>query len=74
MATARVAAQEQEPNLAPAVAASAADQALRGAERLRVYIQSGITSIRDTGSHGDVPFRLKEWVAQHRIPGPRVPS
>ena len=49
-----------------------ADAALRGAERLRYYLESGITSVRDVASHGTVPFRLKEWVAQNRIPGPRV--
>lgn len=61
-----------EPGVFPAIGRSPADQALRGMERLRVYIQSGITSVRDTGSDGDVPFRLKDWVAAHRLPGPRV--
>jgi imidazolonepropionase-like amidohydrolase len=51
---------------------SAADQALRGAERLRYFVESGVTSVRDVASHGDVVFRLKEWVARNRIPGPRV--
>lgn len=46
--------------------------ALRGVERLRYFIESGITSVRDTGSKGDVPFRLKEFVAENRIPGPRI--
>ena len=41
-------------------------------EKLRYFIESGITSVRDVGSRSDVPFRLKEWVAQNRIPGPRV--
>ncbi len=45
---------------------------LRGVERLRYFIESGITSVRDTGSKYDVPFRLKEFVASNRIPGPRV--
>jgi imidazolonepropionase-like amidohydrolase len=49
-----------------------ADAALRGVERLRYYLETGITSVRDVASHGTVPFRLKEWVAQNRIPGPRV--
>ena len=46
--------------------------ALRGAERLRFYIESGITSVRDVASSGTVPFNLKRWVAENRIPGPRV--
>ena len=45
---------------------------LRGVERLRFFVESGITSVRDVGSHGVVPFRLKEWVSANRIPGPRV--
>ncbi|MBM4189019.1 MAG: amidohydrolase family protein [Gemmatimonadetes bacterium] len=45
---------------------------LRGVERLRAYIASGITSVRDVGSHGDVAFRLKDWVRARRLPGPRV--
>jgi len=49
-----------------------ADAALRGAERLRYYIECGITSVRDVASHGYAPFRLKQWVAQNRIAGPRV--
>jgi imidazolonepropionase-like amidohydrolase len=54
------------------VAGSRADAALRGVERLRYYIESGITSIRDVGSEGDVPFRLQAWVKQNRVIGPRV--
>jgi len=49
-----------------------AERTLLGVERLRYYIESGITSVRDLASHGMVPFRLKEWVRQNRIPGPRV--
>ena len=45
---------------------------LRGVERLRYFIESGITSVRDTGSKYDIPFRLKDWVSDNRIPGPRV--
>jgi imidazolonepropionase-like amidohydrolase len=41
-------------------------------DKLRYFIESGITSIRDVGSSGDVPFRLKEWVTKNRIPGPRI--
>ncbi len=54
------------------VAMNDADATLRGVEKLRYFIESGITSIRDVGSKGDVPFRLKVWVAENRIPGPRV--
>jgi imidazolonepropionase-like amidohydrolase len=53
-------------------AISEADSTLRAVEKLRFYLESGITSIRDVGSKGDIPFRLKEWVAQNRIAGPRV--
>ncbi|MGB2899255.1 MAG: amidohydrolase family protein [Candidatus Acidiferrum sp.] len=49
-----------------------ADATLRGVEKLRYFLESGITSVRDVGSQGDVPFRLKEWVRENRIPGPRV--
>ncbi len=54
------------------LAVSQADATLRGVERLRYFVESGITSVRDVGSHGDAPFRLKEWSAAGRIPGPRV--
>jgi len=54
------------------VAASEADGALRASEKLRYFIESGITSVRDVGSMGNVTFRLKEWVNENRIVGPRV--
>ncbi len=53
-------------------AISDADSTLRAAEKLRFFLECGVTSIRDVGSKGDVPFRLKEWVSQNRVPGPRV--
>lgn len=53
-------------------AISEADSTLRAVEKLRFYLESGITSIRDVASKGDIPFRLKEWVSQNRIAGPRV--
>jgi imidazolonepropionase-like amidohydrolase len=56
----------------PEVAEDMADATLRGVERLRFFIESGITSVRDVASAGTAPFRLKDWVAQDRIPGPRV--
>jgi len=49
-----------------------AERTLLGVERLRFYIESGVTSVRDLASHGMVPFRLKDWVRENRIPGPRV--
>ncbi|MGH9823432.1 MAG: amidohydrolase family protein [Blastocatellia bacterium] len=61
-----------EPGLPPDIGMSLSDATLRGAERLRFYLESGITSIRDVASTGDAPFRLKEWVNEGRIPGPRV--
>lgn len=45
---------------------------INAAERLKWYIESGITSIRDIGSHGDIPFRLKDWIIQNRMCGPRL--
>ncbi|MHB1327897.1 MAG: amidohydrolase family protein, partial [Gemmatimonadales bacterium] len=51
---------------------SVADGALRGVERLRYYIESGITTVRDVASNGDTPFLLKQWVAEGRVVGPRV--
>src|SRR5207249_5133885 len=54
------------------VAMNDADATLRAVEKLRYFIESGITSVRDVGSKGDVTFRLKGWVAENRIAGPRV--
>ena len=61
-----------EPDVLLPQAQSPSDATLRGMERLRFFIECGITSIRDAGSSTDVPFRLKAWVAQNRLPGPRV--
>ena len=60
------------PETDPGRTADAADGALRGAERLRYFIETGITSIRDVGSFGSIAMILKDWVRQDRIPGPRV--
>jgi imidazolonepropionase-like amidohydrolase len=49
-----------------------ADSALRGVERMRYYVESGITSARDTGSHGLAPFILKTWSSEGRIAAPRL--
>jgi imidazolonepropionase-like amidohydrolase len=49
-----------------------ADAALRAVERARYFLESGITSIRDVGSHGFVPFRMKAWISENRVAGPRI--
>src|SRR6266852_5767166 len=54
------------------VAMDESDATLRATEKLRYFLESGITSVRDVGSQGDVTFRLKAWVSENRIPGPRV--
>ena len=48
------------------------DGTLRAVQRLRFFIESGITSVRDVASEGDVTFRLKEWVGRNDIVGPRI--
>ena len=60
------------PEVDPGRVTDAADGALRGGERLRYFIESGITSIRDVGSFGSIGMILKDWVREDRIPGPRV--
>ena len=63
----------ERPGLAgPVSEDSQSDAALRGIERLRYFIESGITSVRDVGSHGMAPFQLKLWQYLGRIPGPRM--
>jgi imidazolonepropionase-like amidohydrolase len=54
------------------IAADEADATLRASEKLRYFLESGITSVRDVGSQGNVTFRLKQWVNENRIAGPRV--
>lgn len=61
-----------EQGIPPDIAEGQSDATLRGVERLRFFLESGITSVRDVASHGDAPFRLKEWVAEGRLPGPRI--
>lgn len=51
---------------------SEADATLRAVERLRFYIESGITTVRDVAAEGVVPFRIKDWVWQDRLPLPRI--
>ena len=48
-----------------------ADGILRGVERMRFYVESGITTTRDVGSLDGI-FRLKAWVSDHRLTGPRI--
>ncbi len=45
---------------------------INAVERMKWYIEGGITSIRDMGSHGDIPFRLKDMVVMNRVCGPRL--
>ncbi|HKP28868.1 MAG TPA: amidohydrolase family protein [Gemmatimonadales bacterium] len=61
-----------EPGVSVDETQSQADAALRGMERLRFYLESGITSIRDVASQGMAPYRLKDWQNAGRIPGPRI--
>jgi imidazolonepropionase-like amidohydrolase len=61
-----------DAGVSPANSVDEADATLRAVERMRYYIESGITSVRDVASHWEVPYRLKDWVAQRRLPGPRV--
>jgi imidazolonepropionase-like amidohydrolase len=57
---------------APLSAESVSDATLRGINRMHIYAQSGITSVRDVASDGEVPFALKRWQSEGRIAGPRV--
>src|SRR5262249_41407850 len=50
-----------------AMAEDDADATLRASEKLRYFVESGITSVRDVGSQGDVTFRLKQWVSENRL-------
>jgi imidazolonepropionase-like amidohydrolase len=51
---------------------SGAESVMRGLKRLPLYLESGITSVRDVGSHGDSPFVLKRLQASGEIQGPRI--
>ena len=61
-----------EPGLTVDTAQSQGEATLRALERLRFFAESGITSVRDAASARDIPFRIKAWVAGHRLPLPRV--
>jgi len=54
------------------LASSQSEATLRGVDHLRYFIESGITSIRDVASRGEVPFLLKAWISKNRLPGPRI--
>lgn len=45
---------------------------IRAIEKMGLYLRSGITSLRDVASRGDVAFALKDWVRQGRLAGPRI--
>ena len=51
---------------------SQADAALRGVERLRHFLVSGVTTVRDVASHGMAPFILSNYIKEGNIPGPRI--
>ncbi len=51
---------------------SGAASVMRGLARMQIYLQAGVTSVRDVASHGDAPFVLKKLQAQGKIAGPRV--
>lgn len=61
-----------EANIFSNANTSAAESVMRGLKRLPVYLESGITSVRDVGSHGDSPFVLKRLQAAGEIQGPRI--
>jgi len=51
---------------------SGAESAMRGLTRMALYLESGVTSVRDVASHGDAPFVLKRLQAAGEIQGPRI--
>ena len=51
---------------------SGAESVMRGLKRMALFIESGITSVRDVGSHGDSPFVLKRLQSAGEIQGPRI--
>jgi imidazolonepropionase-like amidohydrolase len=51
---------------------SSVESTMRGLLRMKTYLESGVTSVRDVGSHGDVPFVLKARQSTGEIPGPRI--
>jgi imidazolonepropionase-like amidohydrolase len=53
-------------------ASSGGEETLRAAARMSIYLQAGVTSVRDVASTGDIPFVLKRWQSEGRLSGPRV--
>ncbi len=51
---------------------SDAAAAIRGVEKLRWFLDGGITAVRDVGTRNDVALRLKEAVQRGLVQGPRV--
>ncbi|NYF30728.1 amidohydrolase family protein [Sphingopyxis sp. JAI108] len=51
---------------------SGAESVMRGLKRMGVYLESGVTSVRDLASHGDAPFVLKRLQATGELSGPRI--
>lgn len=51
---------------------SDAAAAIRGIEKLGLYLDGGITAVRDLGGANDVAQKIQEAVARHIFPGPRV--
>lgn len=46
--------------------------AIRGVEKLGLYLDGGITAVRDLGGPGDVAQKIQEAVVRRIVPGPRV--
>ncbi|MEP7384218.1 MAG: amidohydrolase family protein [Gemmatimonadota bacterium] len=61
-----------DPPVSTEEGGSVADPTLRAVQRLRYFIESGVTSVRDVASDGEIPFRLKQWVARNDVAGPRI--
>ena len=61
----------QIATIPPALVDDPSDGILRATERMRYYVESGITTTRDVGSLDGI-FRLKAWVTEHRLTGPRI--
>jgi imidazolonepropionase-like amidohydrolase len=51
---------------------SEAAMAIRGVEKLGLYLDGGITAVRDLGGVADVAQKIQEAVARRIFPGPRV--
>jgi len=50
-------------NIYSAANTSGAESVMRGVKRMAIYLESGITTVRDVASHGDAPFVLKRLQA-----------